>query len=335
MSDRDEQVSRFVSRAGWGDAIRAPLAGDASGRRYHRLSRTASRDSAILMVDAPTEDGGSVAPFVGIATYLRGLGFSAPEIIASDQDNGFLLLEDLGDDLIARVLETHGEQEIELYALATDALAQLHRHRPPELPLYGPRQMAKKTDVAFEHYLEPITGNNNAHLMACFQEKLETILKRHFQTPPVLVLRDYHAENLLILPDRTGIARLGMLDFQDAVLGHTSYDLVSLLQDVRRDVGTETEERMIARYLQETQGQSDDFRAAYAVQGVQRNLRLLGVLARLTRLLGKPRYVDLIPRAWELLNRGLEHPVLAPVADMIHGNFPEPDSEVLGRLKKT
>jgi len=151
----------------------------------------------------------------------------------------------------------------------------------------------------------------------------------------VVIQRDFHAENMIWLPDRTGVQRVGLLDFQTAMLGHPAYDLVSMLQDVRRNVRPGTEMRMVNRYIAAT-GQNDhDFRTAYALLGVQRNLRILGVFARLATEYGKPQYVDLIPAAWAHLMRGLEHPALVTVADLLRGALPQPTPENLDRLRQT
>ena len=149
-----------------------------------------------------------------------------------------------------------------------------------------------------------------------------------------MILRDYHAENLIWLPGRKGIARVGLLDFQDAMTGHRAYDLVSLLQDVRRDVPAGIETRMLARYIDGSGTNDHAFRTAYAVLGAQRNLRILGVFARLATDYGKPRYVDLIPRVWAHLVRDLDHPALAPVAQMLVDTLPAPSPETLQRLRR-
>lgn len=159
-------------------------------------------------------------------------------------------------------------------------------------------------------------------------------VRNHNDATPVLIQRDYHAENLLWLPEREGIERVGLLDFQDAMSGHPAYDLVSLLQDARRDVAPEVEEAMIIRYLEKSGFDDSSYRAAYAVLGVQRNLRILGVFARLGQDHGKPHYVDLIPRVWNHLIRDLDHPALAPVAEKLRAELPEPTPENLERLKQ-
>lgn len=331
MSNRSDLADAFVAGTNWARASRKPLAGDASNRRYERLHLNGQ--SAVLM-DAPTEKGEDIRPFVRIARYLSDLGLSAPKILAVDEINGFLLLEDLGDDLFARVIPRDPALEQPLYEAATDVLVHLHHATPPAgLRAYDPQIMLDMAALAWRWYLggalteDPDSEN-------AFRDAFAPILARHASETPVLIQRDYHAENLIWLPDRTGPARVGLLDFQDAMRGHRAYDLVSVLQDARRDVPPAIEDRMVARYVAAT-GQDDiAFRAAYAVLGAQRNLRILGVFGRLCMLNGKSHYVDLIPRVWDLLMRDLDHPALVPVAKLIKGALPTPTADILGRIKE-
>ncbi len=334
MAERAARALAFLSRAGWAAAHRKALAGDASNRRYERLTHPESGRTAILM-DAPSDRGEDVRPFVRIARFLRGAGLSAPEIIATDAENGFLLLEDLGDDLFARVIPRRPRLEPLLYETATDVLIALHRVTPPDLDTYDPPLMAELAALAFDRYRTGITGQPDPTprraFVAAFGPLLEAATKG---VTPVLIQRDYHAENLLWLPRRSGIARVGLLDFQDAMLGHPAYDLVSLLQDARRDVPGTIEKHMIARYAERTGRDRDEMETACAVLGAQRNLRILGVFARLSLDNGKPHYVDLIPRVWGLLQRDLDHPALAPVAGLVRRELPAPTPANLQRLKR-
>jgi aminoglycoside/choline kinase family phosphotransferase len=333
MTDRHALSRAFLRAAGWGAADRRDLAGDASNRSYDRLSDADGR-RAVLM-DADPARGEDVRPFVRIASFLRGAGLSAPEILAEDDKNGFLLLEDLGDDLFARAIPARPQLEREMYEAATDVLVALHRLTPPDVPDYGPGRMTDLAALAFDKYRAGITGDPGLAARAGFNTRFRPLLDDATRgIAPVLVLRDYHAENLLWLPDRDGVARVGLLDFQDAMTGHPGYDLVSLLQDARRDVPPPLEAAMIARYLDATGPDRDRFEAAYAVLGAQRNLRILGVFARLGMEHGKPHYVDLIPRVWGLLQRDLDHPALAPVAALLRDSLPEPDPGALERLKR-
>jgi aminoglycoside/choline kinase family phosphotransferase len=332
MPDRETLAGVFLARTAFADWVRRPLAGDASNRRYERLANPKTGETVVLM-DAPPERGEDIRPFTNIAKHLRGIDLSAPAILAEARTEGFLVLEDLGDALFARVLSSEPDKETALYQAATDVLVALHRAPLPKVVSYDADQMANLAGLAFTKYRAGILGDPDAAAQAEFQIAFARILNDVWPTDPVLVLRDYHAENLLWLPDRRGVARVGLLDFQDAMSGHPAYDLVSLLQDARRDVSVETENAMIARYLEQTGYPERAFRVAYAVLGAQRNLRILGVFARLGAEMGKPHYVDLIPRVWAHLMRDLEHPALAHVANLLKTSLPPPSTEALPKLK--
>lgn len=326
MTDRPHLINDFLTRAGWGTARRAPLAGDASNRRYERLSLDG--EPAVLM-DAPPEKGEDIRPFIRVARHLLAQGLSAPGILAQDTSHGFLLLEDLGDGLYARLMEAAPSCEEALYIEAIEALISLHDQPAPAwAPDYGPQTMTRVAGLAWDWYATGISDSSEGRDAA-----LAELGMRLAQTAsdPVLVLRDYHAENLLWLPDRDGIARVGQLDFQDAGAGHRAYDLMSLAEDARRDVDPALAERLIAHYARRTRLDPDSFRSAAATCAAQRNLRILGVFARLSLHFGKPQYVDLIPRVWNLLQRDLEHPDLAGLRDLCA--LPEPTQANLQILR--
>lgn len=332
MSERDAAIAGFIERAGWGTATVAPLAGDASNRRYLRLRRDGDAGRAVLM-DAPAQKGEDVRPFIHIASYLSGLGLSAPRILAADPQEGLLLLEDLGDDLFARIIPRHPELENSLYSCATDVLIDLHRHSPPEnLSRYSVPVMTDLAALACDWYMAHATCHHSAAADA-LREAMTDCLTHYAPDQTVLIQRDYHSENLLWLPDRSGIARVGLLDFQDAMLGHPAYDLLSLLQDARRDVPPEIEREMITRYMRATAQDEGAFIGAYHALGAQRNLRILGVFARLCLRDGKAHYVDLIPRVWGLLQRDLAHPGLYALAHVVHEALPAPTDKILQKLK--
>lgn len=330
MIDRNVLAGKFLAGTVWKRAKRTCLAGDASNRRYDRLTDPDSGQTAVFM-DAPPERGEDVRPFVRIARHLRRLGLSAPEILAEDSEHGFLVIEDLGDALFARAIPKTPSLETELYEAAIDVLLTLHKAPPPEIDHYDSERMTDLAALAFTKYRKMIAGDDQA--VEPFRARFGSVLKAIEPYNTVLVQRDYHAENLLWLPDRQGVARVGLLDFQDAMIGHPAYDLVSLLQDARRDVPQELETQMIERYLAGSGLEQERFKAAYAILGTQRNLRILGVFARLGRELGKPHYVDLIPRVWSLLQRDLRHPVLAEIAPLLNDALPTPDADALARLK--
>ncbi|MEI4471933.1 aminoglycoside phosphotransferase family protein [Frigidibacter sp. MR17.24] len=328
-TDRDAAARALIEAAGWGGAERRWLAGDASNRRYERLIEGGR--TAVLM-DADPARGEDVRPFLAIARALGERGFSSPAILAADEAAGFLLIEDLGDDLFARVIAADPAREPELYAAATDLLSALHASAPvPGLVPYDREIMGRFAALSIDWYRRGATGEGApsgdfAALVAGLKDRLAP-------GEPVIALRDFHAENLLWLPERAGTARVGLLDFQSAMAGNRAYDLVSMLQDARRDVSPAVEARMVARYA-ETNGLDQGlFGAEYAFCGAQRNLRILGGFARLSMHFGKPHYVDLIPRVWALLQRDLAHPALAPLAAAVAAALPAPTPEGLQRIK--
>lgn len=331
MSERSAAIKRFIAASGWSDAEIGPLAGDASNRRYLRLRRDG--ETAVLM-DAPADKGEDIRPFLHIARYLNGLGLSAPHIHAADETQGLMLLEDLGDDLFARLIPRHPEMEISVYSAATDLLSTLHRHEPPEgLSSYDVPLMADMAVLAHDWYMTHTSGEDLS-VRQDLHRAMSEALRKNAPDQSVLIQRDYHSENLLWLPSRSGVARVGLLDFQDAMLGHRAYDLVSLLQDARRDVPPEIEAQMIERYVKANDLDQDTFSAAYHTLGAQRNLRILGVFTRLCLRDGKAHYVDLIPRVWGLLQRDLRHPAIDGLARLVSMHLPEPNPQLLKDLKE-
>jgi len=330
MSDpgRETLAQDFLAAAGWGAARRTPLAGDASARRYERLALGAA--SAILM-DCPPGRGEDPRRFTRMADWLLAQGYSAPRIFARDEADGFLLLEDLGDDLFARLTAADPETEVPLYTAAADFLADLHRRPVPDFvePLDG-RALAGLLSWVGDWYLPAFGARPDTAIpgvVAALYARLGT------GVAPVLSLRDFHAENLIWLPDRQGHARLGLLDFQDAVAAHPAYDLVSLLQDARRDVTPAAGAAAIGRYIAQTGWNRDEFAAIFALLGAQRALRILAVFARLCLHLGRPQYLDYMPRVWRALQRNLAHPALSELAGAAEG-LPEPTPDAIARLKE-
>ena len=328
MADRADRISAFLAANGWGAAVRTHLAGDASDRRYDRL-RLADR-TAVLMDNPP---GGADDPvaFVAMARHLRGLGLSAPDILAQDLAQGILLLEDLGDGVLARLLTEDPAREAALYAPAVDVLLRLQAAPPPPgLPDLSAADWAAAAGLVLETYA-PAVGNRTP-AQDPFRAALTRALRDHADGPRVVILRDYHAENLLWLPGRQGLAQLGVLDFQLGQMGQPGYDLVSLLQDARRDVSPATEAAMIARFVAATGAKPDRFAAQYAVLGAQRALRILGVFVRLAQVAGKPQYLRLIPRVWDQLQRNLSHPALTDLRAACRDCLPPPSPEILNRI---
>lgn len=330
MTQRSAAATAFLATTDWRDAAQTMLAGDASKRKYFRLHRPNSGETAVLM-DAAPDTGEDVRPFVKIATHLSAMGLSAPRILAQDLSQGFLLLEDLGDALFARVVATTPAMEEPLYQAATDVLTTLHKQPLPDLAPYSPAYMAQMAGLAWGWYAQHAAGPDPL-AQAAFEAAFLPILNSLENSAEVLIQRDYHAENLLWLPHRQGVARVGLLDFQDAMAGHRAYDLVSLLQDARRDVSAQIESQMITRYIETNQLDRDSFTTAYAVLGAQRNLRIMGVFARLCLRDAKPHYIALMPRVWGLLQRDLRHPALAPVRALIDTSLPSPTPDILETL---
>ncbi len=332
MSARAEIIAQFLEGTNWQNADIAPLAGDASMRKYQRLGAGTDGRGAVLM-DADPALGNDVEPFLRITTYLRSIALSAPEIFLADEKNGLLLIEDLGDDLFARFVLDDPASEQPLYEAATDVLLSLHSSAPPPLEPYDTNLMTRMAALAFDWYQCGAHAAVDQRAKTAFESAFSALLDTHIGAPSVLIQRDYHAENLLWLPDRDGVARVGLLDYQDALLGHPAYDLVSLLKDARRDVPAQIERDMIARYVAHSAADEAAFKNAYHVLGLQRNLRILGVFARLSMHFGKPSYIDLIPRVWDHVQRDLAEPVNAPVAEILRRALPAPSPEILQRLK--
>lgn len=327
MTDRATLAAAFIARADWADADRRFLAGDASPRRYDRLTRGA--ETAVLM-DAPPDKGEDVRPFVLMARHLRALGLSAPEVRAEDAENGFLLLEDLGDALFARVLEQDPAAEPALYTAAVEVLAALQAAPPPPgLPDHNPGFMAEAAGLSLIWYARAVTGAPQD--AAPLQAAMAAAMAAHCNRPPVLVLRDYHAENLLWLPGRQGLARVGLLDFQMGSMGQPEYDLISLLQDARRDVAPDLARAMIGHFARVTGADAATTETACAVLGAERALRILGGFTRLCLLHGKPGYIRLIPRVWAHLQANLAHPALAALRNAAAA-LPDPSAQALQRI---
>jgi aminoglycoside/choline kinase family phosphotransferase len=326
MADGAASVAAFISRAGWGDASRRPLAGDASARRYERLVRDTG-ETAVLMDAAG--DGAGTARFCRIGQHLAALGLSTPAIFAEDHDAGLLLLEDFGDDVFARVLERDPQAEDRLYSSATDALAVMALAPvPDDLPVFRSAELVATAAAAVGWYTG-VGETAQAAILGALAEALAPL----DEEPRRLCLRDFHAENLLWLPARPGIRRAGLLDFQDAVAGHPVYDLASLLTDARRDVAPETRAAMTTRFLAATGRDADAVTTALAILSAQRNLRIVTQFARLAIRDGKPGYLPLMPRVWRNLLAALDHPALARLRAEVTVAIRPPDTAVLAEIR--
>ena len=323
MADRGTRLAQFLAAAGWGDAARLPLPGDASFRRYVRL---AGADGSAMLMDAPPPQENALA-FLGVARLLHRLGLSAPLIHAEDAEAGFLLLEDFGNDTYTRLLAA-GAAEAPLYALAVDVLVALNRRfatdHAPDLPPYDDARLLAEAALLVDWYLPAVTGRlTPPALREEYLALWRALLPLARGVPQTLVLRDYHVDNLMRLEGRAGIAACGLLDFQDAVLGPASYDLVSLLEDARRDVSPDLAAAMRERFLGALPAiDRAAFDRSYAVLGAQRSCKIVGIFTRLCVRDGKPAYLPHIPRVWRLIEQDARHAALAPLREWLDRHIP-------------
>jgi N-acetylmuramate 1-kinase len=320
---RRQALLAFLEACGWGALKPAVLAGDASFRRYYRLAGS-ERRAVVMDAPPPKED---VAPYIAVSKLLLDLGFSAPEVLAINDKDGFLLIEDFGDDTYTRLLNK-GADEQALYILAVDTLIELQRaverRGALDLPPYDSERLLTEAALLVDWYAPAALGSPLPDILRNeYLEIWQTVLPQAALGENTLVLRDYHVDNLMLLRDRRGVRGCGLLDFQDAVCGPASYDLVSLLEDARRDVPAELRRSMIERYLTAfpTFGRPAFLRSA-AILAAQRNCKILGIFTRLWKRDGKPGYLMHIPRIWRLLEDELTHPSLAQVKRWLDCHLP-------------
>ncbi len=311
------QTGTFLQSCGWGSAVVTPLAGDASFRRYFRVE---CGDKRAVLMDAPPphEDP---RPFILMAEYLTGIGLSAPRIIHRDLDAGLLLIEDLGDNRMREVVDADLACEPAIYSGVVDVLIELHRHAPPtDLRRHDMANWRDELDLFIDWY-GPTVGLSLDR--ASFHDAWREVLSPVEQNcqPWVTELRDFHAENVMLVAGAAGVQHFGLLDFQDARVGHPAYDLVSMLEDARRDVTPAIEKAMLAHYMATTDRDSG-FEAAYWALGAQRNTRILGVFCRLWKRDGKAHYTSFQARMWGLLERNLAQDRLSPVRAWFDANIP-------------
>jgi aminoglycoside/choline kinase family phosphotransferase len=301
----------FLTANGWGGAVISPVAGDASFRRYFRAN-DGTRSAILMDAPPPHEDP---RPFIAIARWLVERGFAAPAIHGVDLDQGLVLIDDFGDVRMRETVDAVPESALRLYEAAIDVLVRLRGHAAGDVAPYDGAVLHREANLLTEWYCPALgivpdqTGYDAAW---------DAVIDVALAGPKVTVLRDYHAENLMLI---SGGETLGLLDFQDALAGHPAYDLVSLLQDARRDVDPALEAAMLDRYRRIT-GEGEDFDAAYHVLGAQRNAKIVGIFTRLWQRDGKTRYATLCPRVWGYLERDLAHPALAPVKAWFDVNIP-------------
>lgn len=305
----------FLTAHGWGDAQILPLAGDASFRRYFRVIGK-GRQAVLMDAPPPHEDP---RPFIAIAEYLCAQGLNAPTILARDLERGLLLIEDFGDVRLRETVDDAPQAEADYYAGVTDLLVHLHaRPAMAGLPVHGLEQWLDEVMLFTDWYCPALDIEvDRDGFRAAWERALAPVEADGL--PRVTVLRDFHAENIMLVRGKDGIAHYGLLDFQDALIGHPAYDLASVLEDARRDVSPAVEAAMLARYGEAT---GWDIEAAYWALAAQRNTRILGVFVRLWKRDGKAGYRRFQPRMWGLLERDLAHPALAPVRAWFDANVP-------------
>lgn len=322
MTDRLNSLKDFVGQTIWRDWTWQAVTGDASNRRYWRLCNA---DQTVILMDDDPELGGSTVPFAEIAKLLLSAQLQAPNILAHDSDQGFMIISDLGSTDIAAWLRQNPADERQLYQTATDVLVKLHHvEAPTDLPKMTSQSGGAMLELTAEYYCR--------HDASALVDEMQVALAEHAPRSDTLALRDYHAENLIWRAKHDGIDRVGLLDFQDAFIAPAGYDLVSLLTDARRDVSPDIA-REIATYFMGKIGADPTFSAQLACLGIQRNLRILGIFGRLSLLYGKPKYLDLIPRVWGYIENDLGHPAMRILREAVFDSVPAPTPALLESLK--
>ena len=319
---RGDQITALLTAAGWADSQTEPVAGDLSARRYTRLTRR-NGETAILM-DAPPASDATTPAFVQMTGWLAAHGLSAPAILAQDARNGLLLLEDFGDLKISNLITQDAARTSDIYDTVIDLLLHIRDVPPPPLVRPDPKALVHMTTLAQHHY-----PGVDTDALQPFSSVLETVLQSLSATSPTLSLRDFHADNLMWLPDRHGIQRLGLLDYQDAFLTHPVYDLVSLLTDARTDIAPDFRADMIARYATKSGDIPADLHRAFAAFSAQRNLRILGIFARAARQHGKTAHLAKLPRVYGYFTLALSHPIFSDVREETLAAIPEPTQDLI------
>ncbi|MBC8241636.1 MAG: phosphotransferase [Alphaproteobacteria bacterium] len=320
--NRADAHRKFLNDHGWGKAGVTALPSDASFRQYHRLQDGARR--ALLMEAPPDKE--NIHAYVIIARHLVALGLSAPKILALDEAAGLAVIEDFGEDTYTRLLDG-GADPVALYELAVDVLIALHGcddAASVDAPAYDHNRLLDEAALLVDWYLPAMTGASTPDAVRqSWLDAWQTVFEGASSLASTLVLRDYHVDNLMVLKERSGAARAGLLDFQDAVIGHPAYDLVSLLEDARRDVSDALTQAMQDRYRAALPSLADETLGPwYAILGVQRHAKIAGIFVRLCVRDGKPIYMPHIPRVMGLLARRLDAPELAPVKAWFDEHLP-------------
>lgn len=312
-----DDINAFLGHTEWEGAEIAPLVGDASFRRYFRV-RLGGKSAMLMHAPPPHEDP---KPFLHVAHWLNDNSMRGPAILAEDASSGWVLTEDFGDTRMKEWIDDHPGDEKDIYAQAIDTLVKLHRLPPGPFEAYDMAVYQREAALFTEWYCPAVNLQVDvAGWSRAWEEAIIPLLPR--QKPGVTVLRDYHAENIMLLDASKLAGEQGLIDFQDALVGHPAYDLVSLLQDARRDVSQQIEHDMLCRY-RAAADPGEHFEADYARLGAQRNAKIVGIFTRLYKRDGKPRYLDMIPRVWKAMERDLAHEAMAPVARWFDANIPQ------------
>ena len=306
-----ETIPPFLAQSGWGNAAFDAVPGDASFRRYFRLKNAEGQRAILMHAPPPHEDP---QPFLDVTDYLRKNDFRAPEIYAADAGQGLILLEDFGDRRMREHLDAHPNDEDGIYRKAIDTLVRLEKAPIADIAPYDEAVYLREAGLLAEWYLPAMALNTDAGAYDALWAEALAPLK---DAPAVTVLRDYHAENIMLLDDDAQ----GLIDYQDALIGHPAYDLVSILQDARRDVSPDLEAAMLQHYAA-TAKPDYDLTLHYALLGAQRNTKIIGIFTRLWKRDGKERYLDFLPRMWGLLERDLAHPGLASLRAWFDATVP-------------
>ncbi len=343
--ERIAAVRQFVAESGTGEAVRHRMAGDASTRTYDRLQLG---DKCSILMNSPRRPDGppvrdnkpysaiahlaeSVTPFVAIAKGLRELGLSAPDILHADLEQGLLLIEDLGEERV--VSGDPPAPIVDRYEAAVDVLVSLHRQTLPDtlpvaphveykIPRYDLDAFLIEAELLLDWYLPRLGATIDEEARATFRTLWREALQPSIEAPPTWVLRDFHSPNLLWLPERHELRRVGLLDFQDALMGPPGYDLASILQDARSDVPEETELALLGRHAGQPEFDGPTFIKSYVALAAQRASKILGIFARLDARDGKPQYLRHMPRVWGYLQRSLAHPSQAILKEWYSQHVP-------------
>ena len=306
-----DTIFPFLIQSSWGDAALDAVPGDASFRRYFRLKKAQGQRAILMHAPPPHEDP---QPFLDVTYYLRQNDFRAPEIYAANAAQGLILLEDFGDRRMREHLDVHSSEEEGIYRTAIDTLVRLEKAPVADIAPYDEAVYLRETGLLSKWYLPAMgLGADTDEYDAMWAEALAPLT----DAPAVTVLRDYHAENIMLLDDDAQ----GLIDYQDALIGHPAYDLVSILQDARRDVSPDLEAAMLQHYTA-TAKPDYDLSLHYALLGAQRNTKIIGIFTRLWKRDGKERYLDFLPRMWGLLERDLAHPGLASLRAWFDSTIP-------------